>query len=575
MRHDGAVSTAPHDGATEGALIRWLPGIRLLRTYDRSWLRADSLVSLTVWALVIPQGLAYAQLAGMPAVTGLYVGMLAMIGYGLFGTSRYLSMGPESSTAIMVASSLAPLAAVGSARYFALASTLALLVGAVFIAGSLLRLGALTRLLSFPILTGYLAGSAIVMSLNQLSRVFGFDVDRSLYPHVIGGIVANIDQTNVWALGMALGTMAVMLLVRLISDRLPAGFIALALATIVTSAAGLDQKLLVLGSIPRGLPSFALPDLRIRTMLQLLLPAASVALLAFCSSMLTAQSLAARDGEDIDANRDFIGLAAGNVAVAFFGGFPANGSDSRSFTAAKGGGRSQLVSFLTAAMVGLTLLFLTPAFREVPHAALGGVVLVTAAGLFNVKAMRRLWRVRRTDFILMTVTFGGVIVFGVLAGVLVGVLASLVEMVRRTIQPKTAVLGMVAGTPTWRDVKHEGGETVPGIVVYRFDAPLFFGNADVLRHEIRELVAAEDPPPREVVINAEAITDLDTTGVDVLDRLREDLEATGTRLAFARIRNPVLRMMERTGFADRLGEDNIFLTVDAAVTELSGRLPEA
>jgi len=226
-------------------------------------------------------------------------------------------------------------------------------------------------------------------------------------------------------------------------------------------------------------------------------------------------------------------------------------------------------------MVGLTLLFLTPAFREVPHAALGGVVLVTAAGLFNVKAMRRLWRVRRTDFILMTVTFGGVIVFGVLAGVLVGVLASLVEMVRRTIQPKTAVLGMVAGTPTWRDLKHEGGETVPGIVVYRFDAPLFFGNADVLRHEIRELMAAEDPPPHEVLINAEAITDLDTTGVDVLDRLREDLEVTGTRLAFARVRNPVLRMMQRTGFADRLGEDNIFLTVDAAVTELSGRVPEA
>ena len=572
MRHDGAVSTAPHDGATEGALIRWLPGVQLLRAYDRRWLRADALVSLTVWALLIPQGLAYAQLAGMPAVTGLYVGMLAMLAYGLFGTSRYLIVGPESSVAIMVASSLAPLAVVGSERYLALASTLALLVGLVFVAGFLLRLGALTRLLSHPILTGYLAGSAIVMSLNQLSRVFGFDIDRTQYPRIVNGIVAHIDETNPTALAIALGTMAVMVLVRLISRRLPAGFIALALATIVTSTADLTEKVPVLGTIPRGLPGFALPDLRVSTMLQLLLPAASVALLAFCSSMLTAQSLAARDREDIDANRDFIGLAAANVAPAFFGGFPANGSDSRSFTVANGGGRSQLVSFLTAAFVALTLLVLTPLFEDVPHAALGGVVLVTAAGLFNVKAMRTLWGVRRTDFIMMAVTFAGVIVFGVLNGILVGVLASLVEMVRRTIQPKTAVLGMVEGTPTWRDLRHEGSETVPGIVVYRFDAPLFFGNADVLRNEIRGLVVAEDPPPRYVVINAEAITDLDTTGVDVLDRLREDLDATGTGLAFARVRNPVLRMMQRTGLIERLGEDDVFLTIDIAVQELAERV---
>jgi SulP family sulfate permease len=549
-------------------IARWAPGVALLGSYERRWLRPDALAALSVWALLIPQGLAYAQLAGMPAVSGLYVGMMGMLAYGLFGTSRYLNIGPESSVAILIASSLVGMAAIGTDRYVALASTLALLVGVMLLIGFVLRLGVITRLLSSPVLTGYLAGSAIVMSINQLTKVFGFEVDKEVYPYIVGGILHDLGSTNVWALAIAAGTISVMVVVQLISKRLPAGFIALGLATVVTSLTDISEKVAVVGTIKPGLPPFSMPIFDLRVVIPLLIPAASIALLVFSGGVLTGQALAARDREDLDANREFIGLAAGNVAVSFFGGFPDTASDSRSFMAATGGGRSQMVSFVCAVLVGVTLLFLTPLFADVPLAALGAVVLVTAAKLLDIKAMRRLWAVRRVDFILMAVTFVGVVLFGVLGGIVIGVIASLVEMVRRTLQPRTAVLGKVAGSPTWRDVRTDGGETIPGLLVYRFDAPLFFGNADEFRNEIRALVAAGDPPIRDVLVNAEAITDLDTTGVDVLSRLLEDLAAADVTLSFARVRSPIREMMRRTGLEEKVGPDRFFLQVDEAVEAL-------
>jgi SulP family sulfate permease len=552
-------------------IARWAPGVALLGSYERRWLRPDALAALSVWALLIPQGMAYAQLAGMPAVTGLYVGMIGMVAYGLLGTSRYLNIGPESSVAILIASSLVGMAAIGTDRYMARAATLALLVGVMLLIGFVLRLGVITRLLSSPVLTGYLAGSAIVMSINQLTKVFGFDVDKEVYPYIIRGILNDIGKTNGWALGIAVGTIAVMVVVRLISKRLPAGFIALTLATLVTSLTTLSEKVSVVGTIEPGLPAFARPTLNPHVVVSLLIPAASIALLVFSGAVLTGQALAARDREDLDANHEFIGLAAGNVAVSFFGGFPNTASDSRSFMAATGGGRSQMVSFVCAVLVGVTLLVLTPLFKDVPHAALGAVVLVTAAKLMDVKAMRRLWRVRRVDFLLMIVTFTSVVLFGVLGGIVIGVIASLVEMVRRTIQPRTAVLGKVPGSATWRDVRTEGGETIPGLLVYRFDAPLFFGNADEFRNEIRALVAAGDPRVRDVLVNAEAITDLDTTGVDVLSRLLEDLSAVDVTLSFARVRSPVREMMRRTGLEEKIGGERFFLQVDEAVTAVQNR----
>ena len=555
-------------------LTRAAPGVSLLTTYERHHFRPDLLAALGLWALLIPQGLAYAQLAGLAPVTGLYAGMVAMLAYALFGTSRYLTVGPESSVAILVASSLAPLAGGDGARYAALAATLALLTAAILLLGFFLRLGVITRLLSKPILTGYLAGSAIVMALNQLPRAFGFDVDKDQYPYVIGGIFSNIGDTNFWAVGLAVATVVIMLVLRRISKKLPAGFIAMAAITAIVWIGGLDERVSVLGEVASGLPAISMPSLTLGDVLDLLIPAASIALLVFSGSLLTAQALAARDQEDVDANREFVGLATANAAAGLVGGFPTAGSDSRSFLVASSGGRTQMVGLLGGGMVAITLLFLTPLFKDLPDAALGAAVLVTAGQLLDFRAMRTLWAVRRTDFVLMMVTFLGVLAFGVLGGIIVGVITSLSEMVRRTVRPRTAVLGMIDGQQTWRDIEEHDAETIPGLLVYRFDAPLFFGNADVLRNEIRSMVREAEHPVKEVVVNAEAVTDLDTTGVEILDRLLEDLSADRILLQFARVRAPIRAMMRRTGFEDRLGVENLHYTIDEAVEAFSSRRAE-
>ncbi|MCI0686193.1 MAG: STAS domain-containing protein, partial [Sporichthyaceae bacterium] len=485
--------------------------------------------------------------------------------YAIWGTSRYLNVGTESSVAILVAASLAPLAEHEPARYVNLAALLALLTGTVLLVGWVLRLGVVTRLLSLPVLTGYLAGSAVVIALNQLPKMFGIPVDTARHPYVVGGIVEGIGGTNGWALALTAGTIAAMLGLGRISRGIPAGFVAIALATAAVAAAGLNGEVDTVGEIPAGLPHPGLPGFRLADVLDLLLPAASIALLVFSGGVLTAQALAAEDGEDLDANRQFVGLGAGNLAAGLIGGFPAAGSQSRSFAAASSGAGSQRAGLVCAGLLVLTLVVLTPLFRDVPDAALGAVVLLTAARLVDLATMRKLWRIRRADFLLMVITFTGVLVFGVLGGIVVGVMTSLAEIVRRTIQPRTAVLGLVGGRETWRDTTVHDTETLPGLIVYRFDAPVFFGNADLLRDEVRQLVASARPVVTHVLINAEAITDLDTTGAGVLSRLLTDLRAQQVRLWLARVRYPVLDMMRQTGFLGDLGEQAVFDEIAPAV----------
>jgi sulfate permease, SulP family len=560
------------DPAGRGGIAVVAPGVALLRGYRRPWLRPDLLAALSLWAVLVPQALAYGQLAGLPPVTGLYTALGAMLLYVLFGTSRYLNIGPESSVAILVASSLAPLAGADPDRYAALAALLALLVGALLLLGRLARLGVITRLLSAPVLTGYLAGSAIVIVGGQLTKITGIDLEDSSWPTVLGGLLQNLEQTNLWALGFAVGTALVVLLVARFAPRLPAPLVAVLLATAAVSVFGLADRLDVVGSIDTGVPIPALPDAGVRDALDLLGPAASVALLVFSGSVLTGRSLAARDREDLDANREFVGLGAANLAAGLLQGFPANASDSRSFVAANAGGRSQMTGLIGAGLVLVTLLALIPLFRNLPNAALGAVIILTAIRLVDLRELRRLWRVRRSDFVLALITFAGVLVFGVLGGIGVGVLASLLEVMRRAVLPHTAVLGMVAGTATYRDVEqYADAETLPGLVVYRFDAPVFFANADVFRDQIRELVRDAKVPVREVIVNAEGINDLDTTGIQMLERLLDDLEDQDVHLSWARVRTPLRNLMRSTGLEQRIGAGNFHLRVEDAVAAFSRR----
>jgi len=548
---------------------RFLPGLRLFDGYSRPRLRLDMIAALSIWAVVVPQGLAYGELAGIPAVAGLYTAGAGMLLYGLFGSSRYLNVGPESSVAIVVAASIGPLAGGDPERAIALTSMLAILVGGVLLLGALLRFGVVTRLLSAPILTGYLAGAAVIIAASQIPKLFGIAPSGDEWWRQIGDVMTNLDATNGWSLGIGIGVVIVLLVLQRVVPRLPASLIAMAFATVIVAATdwASSNGVAVVGEVGRGIPVPAIPNAPLADVLSLLAPAGSVALLVFASSVATGSALASRDREDLDTTREFVGLAAAGVGAGLIQGFPANGSDSRSFIVANGEARSQSANMIGAVMVLVTVLLLTPLFRNLPIAALGAVVLMAAVSLVDIARFRGLWRVRTSDFVLSLVTLLGVLVFGVLAGIVIGVAVSLLETMRRAVLPHTAVLGEVAGSPTFRDIEnYEEAATVPGLIVYRFDAPLFFANADVFKHDIRTLVARARHPVRQVVVNAEGITDMDVTGAEALDRVIADLQDDGVRFTMARVRTSLRQMMEEIGLEEKIGTDNFFLRVSDAAS---------
>ncbi|MGP3937172.1 SulP family inorganic anion transporter [Nonomuraea sp. KM88] len=535
--------------------MRWsaVPGWAELRGYRCTWLRPDLLAALSLWAVLVPQAFAYAQLAGLPAAAGLHTALGAMIGYAAFGGTRFLNVGPESSVAIVVAGALAT---IPGPEHTLIAAQLALLIAVFLVIGYVVRAGVLMRLLSTPVLTGYLAGSGVVIIASQLGKVTGIDASGTPLAKV-GAVLRGLADVNVWALGCAILTAATMLLIGHYAARLPGPLIALVMATAVVALAGLDDQLDVLGPADGGLPVPRLPWTGLADPLadtvRLIGPALSIALLIYASSVLTARSMAAKEGRDADAQQEFLGLAAANAGAALLGGFPANGSDSRSALLAGSSARTRLAGLGAAAAVALTLLALMPLIRDLPQAALGAVIIITAARLVDLPALHRLWRIRRTDFVLAAVTALGVLALGVLQGIVVGVVVSLLEVLRRAVMPYTAVLGRTGENHAYRDIAHyRDAETLPGLVVYRFDAPLFFANADVLRTEVRRLMAGADPPVRQIVLDAEAVYDMDTTGAEVLHRLVDDCERAGVGMALARTRTPVRVLLRDTGLDQRV-----------------------
>ncbi|MGP3932147.1 SulP family inorganic anion transporter [Nonomuraea sp. KM88] len=534
--------------------MRWsaVPGWAELRGYQHAWLRPDLLAALSLWAVLVPQAFAYAQLAGLPAASGLYTALGAMIGYAIFGGTRLLNVGPESSVAIVVAGTLATI----QGRPPAVAALLALLIAAFLLIGYVARAGVLMRLLSTPVLTGYLAGSGVVIIVSQLGKVTGIEASGSSLAKA-SAVLSALADLNVWALGCAAVTAAAVLLIGYYAANLPGPLIALAVATAVVALAGLDDRLEVLGPAERGLPLPTLPWTGLADPLadtvHLLGPALSIALLVYASSVLTARAMAAKQGKDADPQQEFLGLAAANAAAGLLGGFPANGSDSRSALLAGSGARTRLAGLGAAAAVAGTLLALMPLIRTMPQAALGAVIILTAARLVDLPALRRLWRIHRTDFVLAAITALGVLTLGVLQGIVAGVLVSLLEVLRRAVMPYTAVLGRTGENRAYRDVAHHrDAETLPGLVVYRFDAPLFFANADVLRTELRRLITDAEPPVRQIIIDAEAVYDMDTTGAETLHRVIDDCDRVGVRLALARTRTPVRKLIQATGLDERI-----------------------
>ena len=534
-----------------------------LRSYDRSWLKPDILGAATVWALLVPQALAYSQLAGLPAVYGLYAALGALVLYPLFGSSRHLNVGPEATVATLTAVILFPLAGGDPERYLALAGVLSLMVAAILALGGFLKLGFVTRFLSSPVLIGYIAGSGLVIVLGQLDDLFGLDIDTSEYFSAIGAVFRNFDQISTADAVMGLATIVLLLILRRFVPKWPNYLIVVALGIAVTAIWAPDVA--VVGSIEGGLPVPAFGPIELGDIGSLIGPAIAVAVLVFADSVTTVEAVAAKEGYEVNPNHEFYGLAVANVGSGILQGFPVNGSQSRSFGLAGAGGRSQMANWTVALLVVLTLLFLTGLFEDLPDSVLAGIVIVVGASLVDVAAFRRLWRLHKSDFVLSLITAVAVVVAGMLVGILIAVLISLLDVARRAMSPHRAVLMRVPGTDRYRDQDVvEGGELVPGLLVYRFDAPIFFANADVIADDIHRLVADADQLIVSVLFDAEAITDVDVTGQEKLRDLIEELQTMGTTVGVARLRHDVSENLERADMLE-LFDGGIYLEVDDGV----------
>jgi SulP family sulfate permease len=550
-----------------------LPGVAQFRGYQRDWLRGDMVAGLTVAAYLVPQVMAYATVAGLPPVVGLWAALVPLAVYAVLGSSRQLSVGPESTTALMTAAALGPLAAGDPGRYAAMAAVVALLVGAVCFVAGLVRLGFLADLLSHPVLIGYMTGVALIMIASQLGKVTGVSVEGDEFVDQMRSFVAGLNELHWPTIALAAGVLVVLLVFAWLAPRLPGPLIAILVAAAVASVFSLDRNgIKVVGDIPSGLPTPGLTAVSAADLMGLLIPAAGIAVVAFNDNVLTGRTFAVRHGQDIDANAELRALGVCNVGVGLTQGFPVSSSGSRTALGDAVGSRTQLYSLVTLVFVLAVMLFGRGVLATFPSAALGALVVYAALRLIDVPEFKRLGRFRRSEVLLALATTAAVLVFGVLYGVLVAIGLSILELLRRLARAHDGVLGFVPGVAGMHDVDdYPEADLVPGLLVYRYDSPLFFANAEDFRE--RAMTAVKDYPGRVewFVLNAEANVEVDLTALDALDQLRTELERRGIVFAMARVKHDLRHSLEAAGLLEKIGKDHIYPTLPTAVDAYRNR----
>ncbi|MGZ8751646.1 MAG: SulP family inorganic anion transporter [Acidimicrobiia bacterium] len=548
-----------------------LPGLTLLRAYRRSWLGRDVVAGLVLTALLVPQGMAYAELAGLPPVTGLYTTVLALAAYALFGPSRILVLGPDSALGPLIAAALLPLVGANGdpAQAVALAGMLAILIGVLCIAGGLARLGMLAELLSRPVRVGFLNGIALIVIVAQLPTLFGFDTDANGLVAETRAFVAGVrdGETVAASLAIGLGSLFVILICRAVVPSVPGVLIALVGSSVLVATLGLDARgVSVVGAIPSGFPAPTWPQVGIHDVGALLVAAAGLALVVLADTTAMSRSLAARHGERVDANRELTALGVANAAAGLFQGFPVSASASRSMVAESVGSRTQLTGVVAASATVAVLVFAGGLGRDLPTSALAAIVIAAGLILFDGGTLRWLWTVRRSELFLSVVATAGVAILGPLQGIGVAIALSLADFVRRAWRPYDATLGRIPERKGYHDVeRHPEASMIPGLVLYRFDAPLFFANAQVFADRLLAAVRARGEGVRWVIVAAEPITDVDSTAVGVLEDLLDDLEADGVEIAFAELKGPVKDRFRRYGLLDRISGDRFYPTLGTAI----------
>jgi high affinity sulfate transporter 1 len=541
-----------------------------LSSYRRAWLAKDVVAGVVLSTLLVPQGMAYAELAGLPPITGLYTSILCLLGYAVVGPSRILVLGPDSSLGPMIAATILPLAGADGdpKRAIALASLLAIMVGAIMTVAAVAKLGFIANLISKPTMIGYMNGLALTILVGQLPKLFGFKVDAEGFLAELADFVKGLADGKANAAAAVVGITGIVLILVLQRwlPKIPAVLIMVVLAIAATTVFSLaDHGVSLVGVLPKGFPPLTVPHVHAADLGPLFAGALGIVLVSLADTISTASAFAARTGQEIDGNGEMIGIGVANLAAGLFQGFPVSTSGSRTAVAERSGAKTQLTGVTGAAVIILMIVLVPGLFRNLPQPALAAVVITASLSLADIPATARLWKQRKVEFLLSITAFLGVALLGVLPGIVIAVALSILNVFRRAWWPYDTELGRVDGLAGYHDVhSYPEAEHLPGLVIYRFDGPLFFANATTFRDEIRRMARA-DPPPRWILIAAEPMTDVDTTASDMLEELDEALNADGISLVFAELKDPVRRKIERYGLTRTIDPGHFYPTIESAV----------
>ena len=554
-------------------IARWVPGISMLRTYRTSWLRSDLVAGVVLAAILVPQGMAYAELAGLPAVTGLYTTVACLVAYAFMGPSRILVLGPDSAVSPLIFAAIAPLLAGGDpATAIALAGMMALFVGAIEIGLGLAKLGFVADLLSKEVQVGYMNGLAITIIVGQLPKLFGFSTDADGFVQETKAFLSGLDQTNETALILGLATLSLLLVLPHLSKKVPAVLVAVVGATVVTGVFDLAQHgVKTVGALPQGLPVPAIPWVPVGDIAPLLVAAVGIVLVSLTDTIATSTSFAARRGDEVDPNQEMVGIGSANIAAGLFQGFSISASASRTAVSEQAGSKSQVTGLVGAGIVVVLLVFVPSLLKDLPQTALAAVVIAAALSLMNVSILRRYLHIRKTALLLSLVATLGVVLLGVLQGILLAVALSILLFFRRSWWPHGEVLGHVPQLDGWHSVRRfTEAEQLPGIVVYRWEAPLFFANSGIFRQQVRRLVRRRKP--LWLVLQCEAITDVDVTAADMLERLDRELNEQGVSVAFVELRDRLKDLLLRYGLLITLDREHFYPSIADAVEAIAAEV---
>lgn len=553
-------------------ILRYFPILQWLPSYQFSWLRADIVAGLTVWAVMVPESMAYAGIAGVPPLVGLYTVPIPLIAYAIFGTSRTMVIGPDSATALISMGTVGAVVASHSgatqiAEFVAITSALALIVGVIFLVLGLARMGWVANFIPTPVMKGFIQGLVWVTIIGQVPKLFGIGGQHGNFFEQIFKIIPDLANANLVTTAIGLGSLVLLFLIKRYVPKLPSALTALVLSIIVVSMFDLSaQGVAIVGKVEAGLPALAMPNFSM-SQLELLIPGAlAIVLLGYAETLGAAKAASAKCGGSIDPNQELVALGPANVGTAFSGGFLVVGSLSKTSVSMGAGGKTQMASLVHAAFIILTLMFLLPLFTNLPHAALAAIVIEAMLGLLDFSYLKKLWKQSRVELTVAMVAYLAVMIVGVLPGMGLGVSLSILILIYRASSPHSAVLGRVSGTNSFHDVSIRSNlETVPGLLIFRFDSSLFFASATHFEDALQAQIMKADKAVHTVLVDAESMNLIDSTATEMLMKLQTELTAQGINLGFARVRDPIKDKMQLSGFIDQIGSEHFYNTLNDGV----------